>query len=154
MIIRGKFEKLSLAIYGDIVSELSDSPQVYAPRQFPQLSYSTLPPALDPANSLNPIELAQSLLSLIPESGRPTLALIARLMFCLKPSNEDWDEPDFPHLYSPLDRDLDDLNLEKAVSMTSRPVDDAVEEADLKNFGRRLGEILEEYVGILTFIYS
>ncbi|KAL5530102.1 hypothetical protein ACEPAF_6359 [Sanghuangporus sanghuang] len=145
MIVRGKFEKLSLAIYGDIVSESLDSLQTYKPRQLPQVLYSSLPPSLDPANSMNPTALAQSLLTLIPEAGRPTLALIVRLMFCLKPSNEDWEEKDFPYLYSILDQGLNDLSLEKAVDMTSRPVDDMVDEGVLKNFARELGDTVEEY---------
>ena len=146
MIVRGKFEKLSLAIYGDIVSETTSPPQYYSSKQLPQLSYSSLPPTFDPANNLNPTALAESLLRSIPASEKVALPLIVRLMFCLKPSNEDWEEENFPHLYSALDDGLEDLNLEKAVDMTSRPVDDSVDETILKDFAEKLGDSVDEYV--------
>ncbi|KAI5116623.1 hypothetical protein M0805_007794 [Coniferiporia weirii] len=143
MIIRGKFEKLSLAVYGDIISETLISAPTYESRQLPLTSYSALPPAFDPANSVDPTELAQSLLTLVPDS--PGLPLIIRLMFCLKPSNEDWEEKDFPHLYSDLKEGLSALNLEKAVEMTARPVSDTVNESTLKTFAIKLGETINEY---------
>ncbi|EJD01547.1 uncharacterized protein FOMMEDRAFT_90409 [Fomitiporia mediterranea MF3/22] len=145
MIVRGNFQKLSLAIYGEIVSDEQSSPQSYVPKQVPQISYSTLPPALDPANNSNPTELAQSLLTLIPLEQRPSLSLIIRLMFCLKPSNEDWEEKEFPHLYTVLDQEVEDMNLEKAVEMTSRPVSDAVDEKVLLDFAAKLGDSVDEY---------
>lgn len=154
MIVRGKFEKLSLAIYGDIVSESPTPATEYTPKQLPQISHSSLPPALDPANSIDPTELARSLLNLVPIMDRPNLALIIRLMFCLKPSNEDWEEKDFPHLYSNLELGLDDLNLEKAVEMTSRPVSDSIDEEIVKTFARRLGESVEEYVCLFIVALS
>lgn len=144
MIIRGKFEKLSLAVYGDIVSEGSTSFPTYEPRQLPHVSYNVLPSALDPANNIDPTELARSLLTLVPDC--PNLTLIIRLMFCLKPSNEDWEEKNFPHLYSDLKNGLDNLNLEKAVDMTARPVSDAVDENVLKNFAVKLGDSVSEFV--------
>ena len=152
MIIRGKFEKLSLAIYGDIVSESSTSASTYNPRHIPHIVSSALPPSLDVANKADPTELAQSLLTLIPNESRPQLPLIIRLMFCLKPSNEDWEEKDFPHLYSDLENGLDNINLEKAVSMTARPVADSVDEFVLRNFAQKLGESVEEYVSNFQYI--
>ena len=151
MIVRGKFEKLSIAIYGDIVSEATSSPSEYTPMSIPQPPYTSLPPALDLANNVNPTSLAESLLTLIPAEGRPSLALITRLMFCLKPSNEDWEEKEFPHLYSSLDQDVDDLNLEKAVEVTSRPVSDLVDEGVVRDFATKLGNSDLDYVCSLSF---
>ena len=71
-------------------------------------------------------------------------------MFCLKPSNEDWDEPDFPHIYSDLDSDVFDLSLEKASEMTVRPVSDDVNESVLSNFAEALGDSVYDYVSILS----
>lgn len=150
MIVRGKFEKLSMAIYGDLVPEAMGSPQAYMPKQLPQLSNTLLPPALDPANDVNPTSLAESLLTLISPEDRPTLTLIVRLMFCLKPSNEDWEEKDFPHLYSDLDREVDDFKLERAVEMTSRPVSDSIDEGTLREFAARLGGSVVNYVRSLS----
>lgn len=144
MIVRGKFEKLSLAIYGDIISEPLPPLSSYEVTPLPVVSYNALPPALDPGNSTNPTDLALSLLSLIPDS--PGLPLITRLMFCLKPSNDDWDDPEFPYLFSHLDKEVEGLSLEKAVAMTVRPVSDNMDETLLKSFASRLGDTIDEYV--------
>ena len=146
MIIRGKFEKLSLAVYGVLVTEESLPTTEYVPKILPNITMSKIPPSLDPASNPDPSSLAQSLLSLTPEDNRPSLPLIARLMFCLKPSNEDWDEPYFPHLYAELDPDVLDLNLEKASEMTARPVSDDVDESVLRSFAINLADTVYEYV--------
>ena len=153
MIIRGNFNKLSLAIYGTTMPESSPTASNYQPRTLRHLTYTPISPSLDLANKLDPSELARNLLSLIPDA--PDLRLIIRLMFCLKPSNEDWEEKNFPHLYSDLEKDLDELNLDKAVEMTARPVSDDVEEDVLKDFAQRLGDSVVDYVcirSILCFI--
>ena len=150
MIIRGKFEKLSLAVYGESVTEAQSPTESYRPRQLPKISVSAIPLALDIASSNDPTSLAQSLLHLVPEDHRPSLPLIGRLMFCLKPSNEDWDEPDFPHIYSDLDSDVFDLSLEKASEMTVRPVSDDVNESVLSNFAEALGDSVYDYVSIFS----
>ena len=93
---------------------------------------------------MDPSELARGLLTLIPDA--PDLRLITRLMFCLKPSNEDWEERGFPYLFSDLEKDLDELNLDKAVETTARPVSDNIEEDVLKYFAERLSDSVMDYV--------
>lgn len=151
MIIRGDFEKLSLAVYGSPVTDTLLSATEYDLRPLPAITMSKLPLTLDPASSLDPTSLAQSLLTLTPKDNRPSLPLIARLMFCLKPSNEDWDEPYFPHLYSDLDTDALDFSLEKAAEMTARPVSDEVDESILRNFAINLADSVYEYVSALYY---
>lgn len=146
MVIRGKFTKLSLAAYGTALSDPTPPTSAYEPHMLRQVQYTPIPVSLDPANNINPGELARSLLKLIPDA--PDLRLIIRLMFCLKPSNDDWEEKDFPHLYSDLEKDRDELNLDKAVEMTARPVSDNVEEDVLKDFAQRLGDSVIDYVSV------
>ena len=146
MILRGKFEKLSLAVFGDVVVDGVPPSQEYHAKALPYISLSPLPLSLDPAKNADPTELARGLLRLIPSPDRPTLPLIIRLMFCLKPSNEDWDEPEFPHLYSDLGADVFDLNLEKATEITARPVSDEVDEEALRDFAVNVGDSVYDYV--------
>ncbi|KAF8897862.1 hypothetical protein BD779DRAFT_1667776 [Infundibulicybe gibba] len=94
MIVKGKFERLSMAIYGDVVSETLPAALSYTPGVLPVVETTPLSQPLDPSRSLDPSQLARQLLLLIPDS--PPLSLVIRLMFCLKPSNDDWDLPDFP----------------------------------------------------------
>ena len=81
MIIRGSFKKLSLAVYGSTVPDVSSATIVYEPRTLTQAIFTPIPTSLDPANREDPSELARSLLTLIPDA--PDLQLIIRLMFCL-----------------------------------------------------------------------
>ena len=144
MIIRGKFEKLSIAVYGDVVSDSSAGVTEYVSRQLSQIIQNPLPSYLDPSNSIDPTESALSLLKLIPDA--PTLPLITRLMFCLKPTNDDWDEPDFPYLFSDLGKDTDNLDLEMAATITTRPVSDNIDDDELRKFAQTLGNTAKEYV--------
>ena len=144
MIIRGKFEKLSIAVYGDVVSDSSAGVTEYVSRQLSQIIQNPLPSYLDPSNSIDPTESALSLLKLIPDA--PTLPLITRLMFCLKPTNDDWDEPDFPYLFSDLGKVTDNLDLEMAATITTRPVSDNIDDDELRNFAQTLGNTAKEYV--------
>lgn len=144
MIIRGKFSHLSVAIYGDIATEAAPSTSTYEPKELPHVERNALPPSLDPSNTIDPTALAQSILSLAPDS--PSLSLLIRLMFCLKPSNEDWDEPGFPHLYANFDQDLNDMSLERAVELTSRPVSDFADEGTLTRFASGVGLAVDNKV--------
>lgn len=54
-------------------------------------------------------------------------------MFCLKPSNEDWDLPEFPYLYADLNEDFNS-DLEQALRLTSRPVSDDTSQATFAQF--------------------
>ncbi|KAM6496130.1 hypothetical protein JOM56_008836, partial [Amanita muscaria] len=119
LIIKGNFKKLSLAVYGTVVSDSSPS-TLYEPKPLPALDPTPLSKAVDPGNFLDPSELAKKLLSLIPDS--PSLSLVIRLMFCLKPSNEDWDHSDFPYIHAYIDRDDEAFDLESIVQNLSRPL--------------------------------
>ncbi|KAK7054072.1 hypothetical protein R3P38DRAFT_2854473 [Favolaschia claudopus] len=80
MIFKGEFDSISIAIYGEIVSEaLSEIPS-YEPKLLPAVNARPLSRAVDPASMLDPAHLAKQLLSLIPDS--PPLALIIRLIPC------------------------------------------------------------------------
>lgn len=152
MVIRGHFKKLSLAVYGSTLPESSSALPTYQPKPLRQLSPISIPPSLDVAAKVDPSELARGLLTLIPDA--PNLRLITRLMFCLKPSNEDWEERGFPYLFSDLEKDLDELNLDKAVEMTARPVSDDCDEEVLKYFAERLSDSVIDYVSPTEFTSS
>ncbi|EIW61349.1 uncharacterized protein TRAVEDRAFT_117295 [Trametes versicolor FP-101664 SS1] len=138
MIVKGEFEAVSLAIYGEVVTEALATPSTYAPRPLPSITPAGLPPALDPANTRDPTQLARQLLKLIPNA--PDLELVIRLIFCLKPSNEDWDLPDFPYLHPDLD-DLDaDAELEKVVKLTTRPVPDDISSEHVARFTEKVAQ--------------
>ncbi|KAL0950200.1 hypothetical protein HGRIS_010192 [Hohenbuehelia grisea] len=101
LILKGSFTSLSLAIYGGASSPSLDEPAAaYVPRPLPEISPTPLSASLDPSATPDPTRVARSLLSLIPNA--PQISLVVRLMFCLKASNEDWDDPEFPHLYADL----------------------------------------------------
>ena len=139
MIVKGRFEALSMAIYGEIVSE-SPPVQIYEPKPFSSLEPVPLSRKIDPSSSSHPIQLAEQLLSLIPDS--PPLPLVVRLMFCLKPSDDDWDHPDFPYLYADLEGDDESFDLEGIVQAISRPIRDDTSEEVLLAFVNRIVELI------------
>ena len=136
MIVKGTFQAVSMAIYGDVVSDSPTTPETYEPRPLPSITATPLPSALDPANARDPTQLARELLKLIPDA--PELELAIRLVFCLKPSNDDWDSPDFPYLYADLEDDSTEFDLERAFKLTSRPVADDVSSESLRSFAERV----------------
>ncbi|KAH9927088.1 uncharacterized protein BXZ73DRAFT_49012 [Epithele typhae] len=142
MIIKGAFESISMAIYGEVASELPAAPKTYEPRPLPSLSSSPLPPALDPANSRDPTQLARKLLKLIPDA--PDLELAIRLLFCLKPHNDEWDLPEFPHIHSDLDEDVPEFDLEKALDMTKRPVSDDISSEVVSRFAEKVAGCIND----------
>lgn len=148
MIVKGDFTKLSMAIYGDVASELPSSPSYHVPQAGEPLSVTPLPlsPALDPANSADPTTLTRSLLSLIPDA--PPLPLVIRLMFCLKPANDDWDLPEFPYLHPDLDDDPVDFDLDYVYEMTGQPVADDVPLEVLQRFADRVADAIEPKVRV------
>jgi hypothetical protein len=157
MIVKGNFTKLSMAIYGDVASELSSAesaPSSCVPSVLPPLNPTPLSPALDPANSEDPMALTRNLLSLIPEA--PPLPLVIRLMFCLKPANDDWDLPEFPYLHPDLDDDPVDFDLEYAYQLTSQPVADDVPLEVLQRFADRVADAIgpKACVGINVYMRS
>ncbi|TFK90885.1 hypothetical protein K466DRAFT_483964 [Polyporus arcularius HHB13444] len=136
MIVKGSFECVSMAIYGEVVSDNAPTPATYEPRPLPSVSPVALTPSLDPANTRDPTQLARQLLKLIPDA--PELELVVRLVFCLKPSNEDWDLPEFPYLHPDLDEDVAEFDLEKAFRLTTRPVPDNVSSEAVSRFAEKV----------------
>ncbi|KAI0638542.1 hypothetical protein C8Q77DRAFT_1154166 [Trametes polyzona] len=141
MIVKGNFEAVSMAIYGDVVAETSSASSVYEPRPLPTVTAASLSPALDPANARDPTQLARRLLQLIPDA--PSLELVIRLIFCLKPTNEDWDLPDFPYIHPDLEDVDTDFDLGKALSMTSRPVPDDIASQTVSQFAEKVAHCVD-----------
>ncbi|KAF9481882.1 hypothetical protein BDN70DRAFT_802571 [Pholiota conissans] len=138
IIFRGDFEVISVAIYGEVVAELPPV-QIYETRPLPVPRPTSISPGADVANSKKPTQLAEDLLSLLPSP--PTLALVSRLIFSLKPEDEDWDEPDFPYLYSDLDDD-EVSNLESLVHSVTRPIRDDIPPETLARFATKMHDYL------------
>ncbi|PCH40888.1 hypothetical protein WOLCODRAFT_131584 [Wolfiporia cocos MD-104 SS10] len=142
MVVRGSYECVSMAIYGEVMSELPPPPTTYEPKALPTIEPIPLSRALDPANSLDPSRLARQLLDLIPDA--PPLPLAIRLVFCLKPPSDDWDLPEFPYLHPDLDNDTADFDLDKASRLTTRPVPDDVQDETLLNFAQNVADAVGE----------
>lgn len=136
MIVRGDFESVSMAIYGEVVTDAVAPVTSYTPG-LPQLPEPvSISPALDLANASDPTCLARQLLALIPDP--PSLNLVIRLMFCLKLPNDDWDLPEFPHLYSDLNEEDMDIDLDSAFRCLSRPVAENVSVESLQRFAEKI----------------
>lgn len=147
MIIKGAFESISLAVYGDVVSELPPLLSSYAPMHLLPLPNSTpLTRSLDPSNSLDPTALAKELLTLIPEPFEPPLALVVRLMLCLKPSNDDWDQEAFPYIFADLSENNEDFDLDTAWKVTGRGVADDIPSEVLDEFAERVSAVIGTHV--------
>ncbi|KAF5333157.1 hypothetical protein D9611_002711 [Ephemerocybe angulata] len=124
MIVKGKYDFVSLAIYGEEVVSKPTPVRSYEQTALPVVDPIPLSKAIDPANSSQPKELAEKLLSIISDSV--PLPLVVRLMFCLKASDEDWEDQEFPHLYADLENAEEDFDLKGIVSSVARPVEDGV----------------------------
>lgn len=134
-----------MAIYGTVVAERPDIAE-YTPRSLPVPSTQSLPAALDVGYNTNPTSLAQQLLGLIPSPA--PLALVMRLMFCLRPEKEDWDNPQFPYVYTNLDLILEDddienevLDLQTLVQAVSKPLKDDIPSESLAEFAGRVRDL-------------
>lgn len=138
MIVRGDFETVSMAIYGDVVSDTPPKSPTYSPLSLPTHSSVPLVPALDAAKSKDPTALARNLLALIPNA--PSLSLVIRLMFCLKQPNDDWELPEFPHLFSDLNEEDMDIDLDTAFRCLSRPVVDGISSDQLHRYAKKVSE--------------
>ncbi|KAJ4479146.1 hypothetical protein J3R30DRAFT_3882194 [Lentinula aciculospora] len=167
MIVKGQFDALSLAIYGEVVSESIIPPlsggeiASSVPKSIPSVEARTLSASIDPANSTDPTFLARNLLSLLEDT--PPLSLVSKLMFCLKPDSDDWDEPDFPYLFVDFDRDIfqsslkteeddetmnsgeDQINfdIEATLDAMSKPVSDTVAEGTLTKFAQVVADNID-----------
>lgn len=151
MIIKGKFECVSLAIYGELVPESVLAVNTYQPRKFASLESLPLSRAIDPSNSSDPTLVARQLLASMPDS--PPLSLVIRLMLCLKAPSEDWDRPEFPYLYADLDEYGLDFDLEKAFQCTTKPVQDDISYETLETFANSVADSIGPKVCILTTLF-
>lgn len=140
IIFQGAFESVSLAIYGDLVAERPTPPVTYRPNPLPLVERAPLTGSLDPANAKDPTLLARQLLELTPES--PSLAIVVRLMYCVKPSDVDWEHPDFPYLHVDLGQDIADFSLEKAVKLTTEQISDELTSDQLSHFADKISEVV------------
>ena len=147
MIVKGNFTKLSMAIYGDVASELPSPSSSYVPGVFLPITPTPLSPILDPANLGDPTILTCNLLSLIPDA--PPLPLVIRLMFCLKPANDDWDLPEFPYLHPDLGDYPSDFDLDDAYQLTSQPVADDVPLEVLQRFADKVADVIGPKVRLM-----
>ncbi|KAJ6561511.1 hypothetical protein DFH09DRAFT_494900 [Mycena vulgaris] len=155
MIVKGAFESLSLAIYGETVSEPASEIISYEPRPLPAVEPRPLSKAVDPSSMLEPTHLANQLLALIPDS--PPLALVIRLMFCLKPSNDDWDLPEFPYLHADLDADAaegEPFDLDAALLCTAKPVPDDITYEALSAFAAKVAEAIGPKTGDQAYLVA
>ena len=138
MIIKGEFEFVSMAIYGETVNEAAPADAEYVTATLPVVQPTPVSEVLNPANSRDPSHLAKQLLALIPNA--PPLPLVIRLMFCLKPENEDWDDPNFPYIHPDLDDPDLEVDLERVSKLTTRPVADDISEETLDRFAECVAE--------------
>jgi hypothetical protein len=145
MIIKGAFERISLAIYGDIVTEPPAPASGYELTALPSTEYSDLSRTLDPSRFFDPSLPARQLLALIPDS--PPLQLVVRLMFCLKPPNDSWENPEFPYIYADLEPENDDLSLDNACRWTLTPANDESTVEYLEKFAERVAACIGPKVG-------
>lgn len=148
MILKGAFECVSMAIYGDVVNELPPPQTTYEPKLLPTLDPIPVSNALDPANARDPTKLARQLLELIPNA--PPLPLIIRLMFCLKPSNEDWDLPEFPYIYAELEQLPDDATVEDMFKATKRPISDDLPAQYFPELAEKIARMLDTPVSVAS----
>ncbi|KAF8559444.1 hypothetical protein OG21DRAFT_1503348 [Imleria badia] len=140
MIVRGDFESVSMAIYGEVVTDATAFATSYTPDLLQLPDPVPMSPALDLANASDPTCLARKLLTLIPDA--PSLNLVICLMFCLKPPNDDWDLPEFPHLYSDLGEEDMDIDLDSAFRCLSRPVAEDVSVESLQRFAEKIADAI------------
>jgi len=146
MIVKGAFEVVSMAIYGDVASEMPPPSASYEPREHTAFSHVSLSQALDPSNTKDPTQLARHLLNLIPDA--PPLPLVIRLMFCLKPPNDDWDLPEFPYLHPDLSDISEDIVLERVAELTNKPVSDETDFEVLQTFAEHVSQMAADGVKV------
>ncbi|KAF9266285.1 hypothetical protein L218DRAFT_897341 [Marasmius fiardii PR-910] len=145
MIIKGKFDFVSLAIYGEVADAQppTENSKDISSISIPQPQPIPLSRSLDVANARDPTELSKQLLSLTNDP--PSLSLASRLVLCMKPEVDDWDDPDFPHLYADIKAELslDNLSLESAVECLSRPIPEDTSKELMVRFCRAVANQIE-----------
>jgi hypothetical protein len=63
-------------------------------------------------------------------------------MFCLKPTNDDWDLPEFPYLHPDFGDYPFDFDLDYAYQLTSQPVADDVPLEVLQHFADKVADAI------------
>jgi hypothetical protein len=149
VIFQGAFESVSLAVYGELATDQPPLPLTYSPNPLPVAEHTPLTGSLDPVNAKDPTLLARQLLELTPES--PSLAIVVRLMYCVKPSDADWEHPDFPYLHVDLGQDIADFSLEKAVKLTTEQISDELTPDQLSHFADKISNVIGPPVCLSLF---
>ncbi|KAF7332461.1 hypothetical protein MKEN_00128100 [Mycena kentingensis (nom. inval.)] len=143
MIVKGEFSSVSFALYGEIVGEAPASPVAYEPQPWP--NPTPIPPSdeLDPASMPDPTALAQELVASITKPP-PSLAALIRLTCCQKPvDDDDWDLPDFPHIFANLEAEYDGVfTLSAALEILDWPIRDETPVEVLNAFAARVAETI------------
>lgn len=150
MIISGTFSKLSFALYGQVVTPEPAPALLDRPISVPSAPQSRVPPSIHVATFSDPTTLAINLLKLVPEY-EPDLPQVTRLMFCVKPNNDEWASSDFPYHGSPLEI-AEDFDLELASDMASRLV--SASEESITTFAERVKEALGPKARCLHYILT
>ena len=150
MIVKGPFQAVAMAIYGDLVAESPPPLTKYEPNAIPSVEPLPLSPTIDPSNSADPTLLARQLLTLIPNS--PALPFVISIMFCLKLSDDDWEHPDFPYVFANIEEELVDLNLEKAYQCTSKLIPDNCAQDLLQRFSENIASLIVSKVQPLSSV--
>ncbi|TRM67916.1 hypothetical protein BD626DRAFT_107944 [Schizophyllum amplum] len=141
MIIKGNFERLSLAVYGDLVADLIALKPTAAPITLPSVQSRPLTAALDPANAQNSMSIASQLLTLM--SDPPPLHTVLCLMYCLKPDENDWDHADFPNVYLDLRSELENFKLDQVFFWT-RPISESAPGEDISAYFLKFAQAIKE----------
>ncbi|KAK7049721.1 hypothetical protein VNI00_005752 [Paramarasmius palmivorus] len=158
MIVKGKFDAISFAIYGEIVTEVQSSANsglgIPPTTSIPSVQPIPLSRSLDVANAVDPTHLAKSLLALIPDS--PTVSLASRLVLCLKPESDDWDDPEFPHIYVNLEHEInsDNFSLEDAVDCLERPIAEDTAKETMVKFWEAVANVVEPESSLVAKLFK
>lgn len=123
---------MSVAVYGEVVNPVSAPVTSYSPKPLHNLELPNLPPEIDPCLSSGPTSISKNLLAL--DTNSPGIDLITRLMFSLKPLDEDWDHPDFPHLFADFDSLPELCSPHEIIKVLSRPIQEDISEDSLRSF--------------------
>jgi hypothetical protein len=120
--------KVTVAVYGDLVSELSTDQPAPASTSSINITPTHLPRYLDVSSAQGPTALAKSLC--LEAVGKVTTLHLLRLMFLLKPADTDWDIPDYPAKYAdiPAIHELDPMEEYDLIHPKQRWVEQAMEE--------------------------
>ncbi|KIY52304.1 hypothetical protein FISHEDRAFT_28041, partial [Fistulina hepatica ATCC 64428] len=147
MIIKGEFDYLSIAVYGEIVLESAEPLDVDFHEPLPIVHSRPLAQAVDPGNASDPSALAESLLSLLSDVDCVPLHRVVRYMLCIKPATDDWDLEGFPGCYNTSIED--EFALEKVPDYTLH-LDDDISDESLTKICRQAAELLENDTKVLS----